>query len=83
MATLSRDYSENCNYDVVRPCLVSLNPELKSKPPQELCGVAIAFHNGSGNSVADGIWTAANTDRWPVPRSASIWVPGKCQSAIR
>jgi len=46
---LSGDYFENCNCDVVCPCLVSPNAPLTAQPTQGACDVAIAFHIDSGN----------------------------------
>ena len=45
---LSGDYFENCNCDVVCPCLVSRSPPLTAKPTQGECDVAIAFHIDKG-----------------------------------
>jgi len=45
---LSGDYFENCNCDVVCPCLVSPAPPLTSKPTQDACDVALAFHIDTG-----------------------------------
>ena len=46
---LSGDYFENCNCDVVCPCLVSRSPPLTAKPTQGECDVAIAFHIDTGS----------------------------------
>jgi hypothetical protein len=46
---LSGDYFENCNCDVVCPCLVSRSPPLTAKPSQGECDVAIAFHIDRGS----------------------------------
>ena len=46
---LTGDYFENCNCDVVCPCLVSPNAPLTAQPTQGACDVAIAFHIDSGN----------------------------------
>jgi len=46
---LSGDYFENCNCDVVCPCLVSRSPPLTAKPTQGECDVAIAFHIDRGS----------------------------------
>ena len=46
---LSGDYFENCNCDVVCPCLVSTNAPLTSNPTQGVCDVALFFHIDSGN----------------------------------
>ena len=46
---LSGNYFENCNCDVVCPCLISPNAQLTSKPTQGVCDVALAFHIDTGN----------------------------------
>ena len=46
---LTGDYFENCNCDVVCPCLVSTAAPLTARPSQGACDVAIAFHIDSGN----------------------------------
>jgi hypothetical protein len=38
------DYFENCNCDVVCPCLFSPNPQMTSLPTQGACEVGLAFH---------------------------------------
>ncbi|WIM09185.1 DUF1326 domain-containing protein [Enhydrobacter sp.] len=45
---LSGDYFENCNCDVVCPCLVSAGPPMTARPTQGVCDVALAFHVDSG-----------------------------------
>jgi hypothetical protein len=50
---LTGDYFENCNCDVVCPCLVSRNAPLTSQPTQGACDVAIAFHIERG--AYDGV----------------------------
>ena len=45
---LSGEYFENCNCDVVCPCLFSPNPQLTSQPTQGACELALAFHVDSG-----------------------------------
>src|SRR3954451_10796656 len=46
---LTGDYFENCNCDVVCPCLVSPSAPLTPRPTQGACDVAIAFHIDRGN----------------------------------
>jgi hypothetical protein len=46
---LSGDYFENCNCDVVCPCLVSASPQLTARPTQGVCDVALVFHIDKGN----------------------------------
>jgi hypothetical protein len=45
---LSGDYFENCNCDVVCPCLVSAGPPMTARPTQGVCDVALAFHVDKG-----------------------------------
>ena len=55
---LSGDYFENCNCDVVCPCLVSAAAPLTARPTQGVCDVALVFHidNGRYGQVAlDGL----------------------------
>jgi hypothetical protein len=46
---LSGDYFENCNCDVVCPCLVSTAPPLTARPTQGVCDVALIFHIDKGS----------------------------------
>jgi hypothetical protein len=55
---LTGDYFENCNCNVVCPCLVSPAPPLTSRPTQGACDVALVFHidRGSfGGTALDGL----------------------------
>lgn len=55
---ISGDYFENCNCDIVCPCLVSPLPLMTSKPTQGACEVMLGFHinQGSFGDVAlDGL----------------------------
>jgi hypothetical protein len=45
---LSGDYFENCNCDVVCPCLVSPAAPLTARPTQGACDVALVFHIDKG-----------------------------------
>jgi len=51
---LSGDYFENCNCEVVCPCLISKNAPLTARPTQGVCDVLLAFHinRGSYDGVA-------------------------------
>ena len=53
---LSGDYFENCNCDVVCPCLVSTAAPLASRPTQGVCDVALLFH------IERGIYDAISLD---------------------
>jgi hypothetical protein len=46
---LSGDYFENCNCDVVCPCLVSTAAPLSARPSQGVCDVALVFHIDTGS----------------------------------
>ena len=50
---LTGDYFENCNCDVVCPCLVSTAAPLTAKPTQGACNVPLVFHIDKGDY--DGI----------------------------
>lgn len=43
------DYFENCNCDVVCPCLVSPAAPLTARPTQGFCDVALVFHIDKGS----------------------------------
>lgn len=45
---LTGDYFENCNCDVVCPCLVSAAAPLTARPSQGVCDVALLFHIDQG-----------------------------------
>jgi hypothetical protein len=46
---LRGDYFENCNCDVVCPCLFSPNAPMTSKPTEGHCDVAFGFHIDQGS----------------------------------
>ncbi len=46
---LTGDYFENCNCDVVCPCLVSTGAPLTARPTQGTCDVIVAFHIDKGS----------------------------------
>lgn len=46
---LSGDYFENCNCNVVCPCLFSPNAPLTSPPSEGMCNVALVFHIDKGS----------------------------------
>jgi hypothetical protein len=55
---LTGDYFENCNCDVVCPCLVSPAAPLTARPSQGVCDVALVFHIDKGrygHVVLDGL----------------------------
>jgi hypothetical protein len=72
---ISGDYFENCNCDVVCPCLFSPNPVLTSKPTAGACEVPIAFHidRGTfGGMTLDGL-NAVVVVRTPGPMAEGNW----------
>src|SRR3954451_14353059 len=46
---LSGDYFENCNCNVVCPCLVSTSAPMTSRPSEGMCDVALVFHIDKGS----------------------------------
>jgi hypothetical protein len=55
---ISGEYFENCNCDVVCPCLFSPNPQLTSAPTQGACEVGFGFHidrGRFGDTALDGL----------------------------
>jgi hypothetical protein len=73
---LSGDYFENCNGDVVCPCLVSRNAPLTSSPTQGVCNVALFFHidKGSYDGLAlDGL-NVAVVGHTPGPMGDGNWM---------
>jgi hypothetical protein len=55
---LSGDYFENCNCNVVCPCLVSPAAPLTSAPTEGVCDVVLAFHIDEGrygDTAIDGL----------------------------
>ena len=69
------DYFENCNCDVVCPCLISPNPPLTSQPTAGACEVAFGFHIDQGKYDAtslDGL-NVALIARTPGPMAQGNW----------
>ena len=72
---LAGDYFENCNCDVVCPCLFSPSPQFSAKPTAGACEVAFAFHleRGSfGDVRLDGL-NVAMIARTPGPMGEGNW----------
>jgi hypothetical protein len=66
---LTGDYFENCNCDVVCPCLASSLAPLTARPSRGVCDVALIFHIDKGNygDVAlDGLNVSVIV-HWPGP----------------
>jgi len=66
---LTGDYFENCNCDVVCPCLASSVAPLTARPSRGVCDVALIFHIDKGNygDVAlDGLNVSVIV-HWPGP----------------
>jgi hypothetical protein len=73
--SLSGDYFENCNCDVVCPCLVSTSAPLQARPTQGTCDVALVFHidKGSyGEVTLDGL-NVAVVAHTPGAMAAGNW----------
>lgn len=69
------DYFENCNCDVVCPCLVSPAAPLTARPTQGACEVALIFHidRGDFGGVAlDGL-NVVIAARTPGPMAEGNW----------
>jgi hypothetical protein len=72
---LTGDYFENCNCDVVCPCLVSPAAPLTARPSQGVCDVALVFHidKGSYGQVSlDGL-NVAVIGHTPGPMADGNW----------
>ena len=72
---LSGEYFENCNCDVVCPCLVSAGAPLTARPTQGVCDVVLVFHIDKGKYAEvslDGfnVVVAAHT---PGPMGEGNW----------
>jgi hypothetical protein len=72
---ISGDYFENCNCDVVCPCLFSPAPPLTSQPTQGACEVGFGFHVTHGNfgDVALDGFNVAVLARTPGPMAEGNW----------
>lgn len=72
---LSGDYFENCNCNVVCPCLVSASAPLTSPPTEGVCDVALFFHIDKGsydNTSLDGL-NVAVIAHTPGPMAEGNW----------
>jgi len=72
---ITGDYFENCNCDIVCPCLFSLNPPLTSQPTAGACELAFGFHIDHGRYDAtplDGL-NVAMIARTPGPMADGNW----------
>ncbi|MBI5283507.1 MAG: DUF1326 domain-containing protein [Chloroflexi bacterium] len=72
---LTGDYFENCNCDVVCPCLFSPNPQMTSAPTQGACEVGLAFHidrGRYGDTPLDGLSSVVMV-RTPGAMGAGNW----------
>ncbi len=69
------DYFENCNCDVVCPCLFSSMAPMTARPTQGVCDVAFGFHIDSGTfggTTLDGL-NVALTAHTPGPMANGGW----------
>ncbi|GHO62980.1 hypothetical protein KSC_018720 [Ktedonobacter sp. SOSP1-52] len=72
---IAGDYFENCNCDVVCPCLFSPNAPLTSQPTAGACEIALGFHidQGSyGSATLNGL-NVAMIVRTPGPMAEGNW----------
>jgi hypothetical protein len=72
---LSGDYFENCNCDVVCPCLASTAAPLTSPPSRGVCDVALVFHIDKGrygDLSLDGL-NVALVAHAPGPMAVGNW----------
>ena len=72
---IAGDYFENCNCDVVCPCLFSTVPQLTSRPTQGVCDVAFGFHINQGyygDVTLDGL-NAAVIAHTPAAMAEGNW----------
>jgi hypothetical protein len=72
---LSGDYFENCNCNVVCPCLVSPAAPLTTRPTQGACDVALVFHidrGKYGEQPLDGL-NVAVVAHTPGPMGEGNW----------
>lgn len=72
---LTGDYFENCNCDVVCPCLASTAAPLTAGPTRQVCDVALVFHidRGSYEDVSlDGL-NVALAAHAPGPMAEGNW----------
>lgn len=72
---ISGDYFENCNCNVVCPCLISVAPPLTSTPTQGVCDIAWIFHieNGSYGDLSLNGLNAALIAHAPGPMGDGNW----------
>ena len=69
------EYAENCNCEIVCPCLFSPNPPMTSSPTEGPCEVAFGFHvdDGSFGDVSlDGL-NVGLVARTPGPMAEGNW----------
>jgi hypothetical protein len=72
---LTGDYFENCNCDVVCPCLFSPAPQMTAQPTQSACEVAFGFHINQGrygDETLDGL-NVGLIGRTPGPMGEGNW----------
>jgi len=76
---LEGDYFENCNCDVVCPCLFSAGPPLTAKPTQGSCEVPLAFHIDRGTY---GSVNLAGLNVVAVMRTPGVMAEGNASMAL-
>jgi hypothetical protein len=69
------DYFENCNCDVVCPCLFSTVAPLTARPTQGVCDVAFGFHIDTGTFAGGALddLNVAVTAHTPGPMADGGW----------
>jgi hypothetical protein len=75
---LTGDYFENCNCDVVCPCLASAAPPLTARPSRGTCDVALVFHIDRGSydgTALDGL-NVVLVAHTPGPMADGNWAVG-------
>src|SRR5258708_39924161 len=82
---LSGDYFENCNCDVVCPCLVSPAAPLTSRPTEGTCAVALFFHidKGSYDTTPLDSLNVAVIGHAPGPMGAGNWTIAATSTSAR
>jgi hypothetical protein len=70
---LRADYFENCNSDVVCPCVFSTHPQLTTQPSYGVCDVILGFH------IEQGRFDQTSLDELNVAVVAHTWPHGQWQ----
>jgi hypothetical protein len=76
---LEGDYFENCNCDVVCPCLISAAPPLTAQPTRGACEIPLAFHIDRGTY---GSVNLAGLNVVAVMRTPGVMAEGNASLAL-